>query len=98
MDEALFSVALLLTSPLVIVLTGNLISRHLEGRENMGNELILAAGETAPALFDAIQTRLDAEAPLIIGGLTAIAVVAFGIKFLWVAWRGAGKAIGKTGS
>lgn len=65
----------------------------------MDQLILAAAGDTnATTLFTAIQAKLDLEAPQIILGITAIAVVAFGIKFIWVAWRGAGKAIGKTGS
>jgi len=50
------------------------------------------------ALFTAVQGGLDDNLPLIVGGISAIAVVAFSIKGLFVAWRAAGKAVGKTGS
>jgi hypothetical protein len=50
------------------------------------------------ALFAAAQGPLDTALPKIIVGVGLIAVVAFSIKGLWVAWRAGSKAVGKVGA
>lgn len=65
----------------------------------MGSIIALAAGDPASQqLLDGVQSRVTAEIPLIIGGIVGIALAAFGIKMLWVAWRAGSKAVGKAGS
>lgn len=62
-------------------------------------QILAAEGSgTAQVLFDAAQSELTANLPIILAGIGAIAAVAFGIKGLWVAWRAGSKAVGKTGS
>lgn len=50
------------------------------------------------ALFNAAQGQLDTALPKIVAGIGLIAVVAFSIKGLWVAWRAGSKAVGKVGA
>lgn len=64
----------------------------------MFSALIAADPSPVTTLFDGIQTQLTADTPLIVAGIGGVAVFAFSIKGLWVAWRAASKAVGKAGS
>lgn len=49
-------------------------------------------------LFSGVTTNLGTEVPAIVTGVVGIAALAFTIKAVWVGWRAASKAVGKTGA
>lgn len=61
---------------------------------------VVAAGATAPVqtLVNEARDELLTAAGITTIAIAAIGAAAFGIKGLWVGWRGASKAVGKTGT
>lgn len=51
----------------------------------------------AATVQDTIQGEMTAALPVALGVLAGGAVLAFGIKGVWVAWRAGSKALGKAG-
>lgn len=53
---------------------------------------------TAPQTVQGvIQDQFTSNLPIALGVVTGGAVLAFGIKALWIAWRTGSKAMGKAG-
>jgi hypothetical protein len=52
---------------------------------------------TAPSVQTTIQDQMTSALPVALGVVAGGAVLAFGIKGVWVAWRSGSKALGKAG-
>lgn len=53
---------------------------------------------TVPDVATTIQDQFTSALPIALGVIAGGAVLAFGIKGVWVAWRAGSKALGKAGS